>query len=158
MRWKGSEANGNSIWRGATTCGDSPLASSRLLKKTRRRKRSAKRPCENRAEITAARNHSVRRNRLSLASERSGAGLMQLLLLGFDLRDQPPDVLGAEAFGAGDLLVIDLFPVLQRAEAISLDAAEVDKHILTILIQDEAEPLFGIKPLDGTDGHGRPPS
>src|SRR5688572_16670657 len=71
--------------------------------------------------------------------------------------DQAFDMLGGQSFVALDLLVIDLLAVLERAKAVTFDAAEMHENILAVGIHDEPETLFGIEPLDGSNRHGRSP-
>jgi hypothetical protein len=66
---------------------------------------------------------------------------------------QSPDGLGGEAFIAGDLFEFDFFAVFQGSKAIALDAAEMDKNVGSLCIENETKPLFGIKPLDGSGWH-----
>src|SRR3970282_2402644 len=51
------------------------------------------------------------------------------------------------ALGDGEA---DLLAFLQALEALGLDGAEVNKHVLAILTADEAEALGIVEPLDGT--------
>src|SRR5215207_1382836 len=70
---------------------------------------------------------------------------------------EPADVLGEQTFLALDLLVVDGFAVLQRAEPVAFDAGEVHEDVLPLGVDDEAEPFFRIEPLDVSLRHGRTP-
>jgi hypothetical protein len=67
------------------------------------------------------------------------------------------DGLGGKALGAADLLVFDLFAILEGAEPVAFDAAEMHENVGALRIQDESEALLGIEPLDGPSDHNRPP-
>src|ERR1051325_10255145 len=63
------------------------------------------------------------------------------------------DMQGAEPLIAFHLLVLDLLAIFQRTEAISLDAGVVNKYILPFGIDDEAESLLHVEPLDRANQH-----
>src|SRR5689334_20223444 len=48
----------------------------------------------------------------------------------------------------------DPLVLLQGPVAAGLDGREVDKHVRTIVLRDEAETLFGVEPLHGALCHG----
>src|SRR5947209_1300976 len=82
-------------------------------------------------------------------------------LLGFYRNRSVSDsfhMLGGKSFRPLDQLIIDQFTILERAEAIALNAAEVNKNILALGTENKPEALLRIKPLDRTICHGRPPN
>src|SRR6185503_12532221 len=67
-------------------------------------------------------------------------------------------VLRQETLLALHLFVVDGFTVLEGAESVPFDAAEVHEDVFAFRADDEPEPLFRIEPLDVAGRHGRPPN
>src|SRR5437867_2436520 len=67
-------------------------------------------------------------------------------------------VLGEQSLFALDQLVLDLLPVLERTESITIDAAVMHEDVFALRINYEPEPLLGVEPLDRSSGHIRPPA
>jgi hypothetical protein len=66
---------------------------------------------------------------------------------------QPFHVPGEQTLVSCDLLKLHLFAILERAETVPFDAAEVNEDILALRVENEAESLFGIEPLHGAGRH-----
>jgi hypothetical protein len=70
-----------------------------------------------------------------------------------------PDVHRLRPLVAGLLVIGDLAVLLERLEAISLNAGKVDEEVAIALIRsDEAEALLVVEPLHGTGRHLAPSS
>src|SRR5436305_5814903 len=90
---------------------------------------------------------SLGKPRVILAGHRGAGGL--------DL----PDVYRLRALVAGLFVVGDLGVLLERLEAVPLNAAEVDEEVAIALIwSDEAEALLVVEPLHSTRRHLAPSS
>src|SRR3954471_1721828 len=76
----------------------------------------------------------------------------------FRLAGEPADVLREQPFLALDLLVVDRFAVLQRAEAVAFDAGEVNEDVFPLRAENEPEALLRVEPLDVSLRHGRTPT
>src|SRR5207247_10934307 len=98
-----------------------------------------------RAHITgAARAHAGRR-----IGPRFDRGPLRELRAPLDLAD----VGGLEPLGPLGDLELDLVPLDQALETLSLDGAEMHEHVLAILLGDEAVPLRIVEPLHVTLSH-----
>src|SRR5216683_6315522 len=65
-----------------------------------------------------------------------------------------PHYLGRlQTLGALRQFELDLFSLLQRAEAGSIDGCVMDEDFLSIVHRDKTVALFGAEPLDYTDSH-----
>src|SRR5215475_13398129 len=70
------------------------------------------------------------------------------------------EIVGSRLAGAaiGDDLVRDLLAFAQRAEAGTLDGADVNEHVLAAVVGlNEAIALGRVKPLHGSHAHGGSP-
>ena len=59
------------------------------------------------------------------------------------------DVLRFLTLAAGSNVELDALTLVERLVARSLDAGEVDEHVVALLTGDEAETLFGVEELHG---------
>src|SRR5215831_17032843 len=84
----------------------------------------------------------ARRERRTLRRGVDGTGWLDLA-----------DVRSLQPLGALAHLELDLVPLDQALEALGLDSAEVDEHVLAILLGDEAIPLRIVEPLHMTLRH-----
>ena len=80
-------------------------------------------------------------------------GTEQAIGLGLGIWLKAPDARREKSLGPADHLVFDFFFIQEPAKAPTLDDGIVDKNILSVIVNDEAEALFRIKPLDLTDWH-----
>jgi len=70
---------------------------------------------------------------------------------------QRDDVAGLQAFGAAFDGELDALPLIQGAEAVSLDCGIVNENIFAAIAGDETIAFAGVKPFDGAFyslGHG----
>ena len=81
----------------------------------------------------------------------------ELCLNRFWARGQPFDVQTGQAFGAGDRFILDGFSVLERAETFAFDAAEMNKNVLALVIQNEAKALLTVEPFYDAGRHNSTP-
>ena len=63
---------------------------------------------------------------------------------------RPLHVQGVQASFALGLLILHALSLFQRAIAFGLDAGEMDKHILSLIVLDETVPFSSIEPPDCT--------
>src|SRR5690349_2339100 len=66
------------------------------------------------------------------------------------------DVGGLQALRALGDLELDLLTLFERPESLTRDRRVVHKHVLAVLLADEAEALFGVEPLHMSDCHKSP--